>query len=110
MSEEAPCCTLLLVGRVALGERPSCSHLPATTRVRVCVRVSDYVCVRPVQCLIPLPPPPACHPVQLWHLVRHGSRYPSEKAIQDFVNILPELRARIVNVCKGCGECRGCGE
>lgn len=48
--------------------------------------------------------PESCHPVQLWHLVRHGSRYPSEKAIQDFVNILPELRARIVNVCKGCGK------
>ncbi|XP_037805201.1 multiple inositol polyphosphate phosphatase 1-like [Penaeus monodon] len=47
--------------------------------------------------------PESCHPVQLWHLVRHGSRYPSEKDIRTFMDILPELKARI-NGCVGCGK------
>ena len=40
---------------------------------------------------------PGCEAVHLWTVVRHGTRYPSDKAIKLMTNTLPELRERIVS-------------
>ena len=38
-----------------------------------------------------------CSAVHLWTVVRHGTRYPSKKAIKLMMEDLPELRDKIIN-------------
>ena len=43
-----------------------------------------------------------CQPLHLWTVVRHGTRYPSVKAIKLMINTLPGLRDKIVAAGKLC--------
>ena len=40
---------------------------------------------------------PGCAPVHLWTIVRHGTRYPSKKAIKLMTVDMPQLRDRILS-------------
>ena len=45
-----------------------------------------------------------CEPLHLWTVVRHGTRYPSVKAINLMTNTLPGLRDKIVAAGKLCHQ------
>ncbi|KAK3875050.1 hypothetical protein Pcinc_020037 [Petrolisthes cinctipes] len=40
--------------------------------------------------------PEGCEGRQVWHVVRHGTRYPSPNDLQEFITILPLLQTRIL--------------
>lgn len=49
--------------------------------------------------------PEGCEAIQVWHLIRHGTRYPGDNDILAFQLILPRLQRHIVNASEsGQGE------
>ncbi|XP_076651099.1 multiple inositol polyphosphate phosphatase 1 [Halictus rubicundus] len=53
---------------------------------------------------------PNCEPVQIWMLIRHGTRYSGKSEIKNMKNLLPKLRKKIVKNHKKNGSGHLCKE